>query len=102
MPANSEVLKQDLRKSIADLKKLGNEIRGDLRAAGADAREQWKHFLEPQLASVEKLAKEMRAASHDAVARAAAAFGAFQASNRTTKNTAPRRRRRSVPAKRAN
>ncbi len=105
MPATTEVLKKDLRKSIVDLKKLGSEIRGDLRAAGADARKQWKHFLEPQLANVEKLAKNIGAASHEAVARTAAAFSAFQASikttNKTTKKSAPRQRRRSVAAKRA-
>jgi hypothetical protein len=101
MAGNTEVLKQDLRKSITDLKKLGSEIRGELRAAGADARKQWKQFLEPQLANVEKLAKNISAASHDAVARTAAAFGAFKASIKTTKKSAPRKRRRSVPAKRA-
>jgi hypothetical protein len=100
MSANSEVLKHDLRKSVDDLKKLGNEIRGDLRAAGVDARKQWKHFLEPQLVNVEKLAKDIGAASRDVVARTAAAFSAFQTSIKTTKKTAPRRHRRSVPAKR--
>lgn len=100
MRANSDVLKKDLHKSIDDLKTLGNEIRGDLRDAGADARKQWKHFLEPQLANVEKLAKSVAAASHEAVARTAAAFSAFQASIRTPRSNLPRQRRRS-PAKRA-
>ncbi len=97
---NSEMLKQDLRKSISDLNKLGKEIRGDLRAAGADARKQWKHFLEPQLANVERLAKDVAAASHDAVARTAAAFSAFQSSIRTTKQAAPCQPRRTLRPKR--
>jgi hypothetical protein len=92
MPVNSDVLKQDLRKSINDLKKLGSEIRGDLRAAGADARKQWKHFLEPQLANVERLAKDVQAASHDAVARTSAALSAFRSSLKTAKKNAPRGR----------
>lgn len=98
MALQSEVLKQDLRKSIGNLKKLGKEIRGDVRAAGADARKQWKSFLEPQLANVEKLAKELGAASHAAVVRTAAAFTAFQASLKTAKKSAPARRRRGAPA----
>ena len=85
MNLNPKVLKQDLRKSINDLKKLGGEIRGDLRNAGADARKQWKHFVEPQLASVEKLAKDVQTASHDAVARTTAAFHAFRSSLKDTR-----------------
>lgn len=80
MAANTEVVKQDLRKSIANLKKLGNEVRADLRTAGADARKQWKKFFQPQVANVEKLAKEIGEASHEAVARTSAAFAAFHAS----------------------
>jgi hypothetical protein len=101
MRANSEGLKQDLHKSIDNLKKLGNEVRGDLRDAGADARKQWKHYLEPQLANVETLARSVAAASYDAVTRTAAAFRTFQASikTKTTKRTLPRQRRR-TPAKR--
>jgi hypothetical protein len=99
MAANSELLMQDLRKSIDHLKKLGAEIRVDVRSAGADARKQWKHFLEPQIANVEKLAKDIGAVTHDAVARTAAAFSAFQTSLKTTKS-APRRQRRSTPARR--
>jgi hypothetical protein len=101
MPVNSDVLKQDLRKNIANLKKLGTEIRGDLRTAGADARKQWKRFFEPQVANVEKLAKDVGAASHDAIARTAAAFSAFHGSIKATKKTAPRQARRTVRAKRA-
>ena len=63
MSTNSEAFKQDLRKSIADMNKLGRAIRGDLRSAGADARKQWKHDFEPQLANVEKLARDVAAAS---------------------------------------
>src|SRR5581483_9855906 len=98
MAANSELLRQDLRKSIDHLKQLGAEIRVEVRSAGADARKQWKHFLEPQIANVEKLAKDIGAVTHDAVARTAAAFNAFQSSLKT--KSAPRRRRRSTSAKR--
>ena len=101
MPVNPEALKQDLRKSIGNLKKLGKEIRGDLRAAGADARKQWESLIEPQLANVEKLAKDIGAASQQAVARTAAAFTAFQASIKATKKTSPRRRRAAPTSKRA-
>jgi hypothetical protein len=97
MSTNSASFKQDLRKSIAELNKLGRTIRGDLRSAGADARRQWKHYLEPQLAHVEKLATDMAAASQAAVARTAAAFGNFQASiEGTAKKSVPRKARRSV------
>ena len=101
MAANADVLKQDLRKSIDRLKKLGTEIRGDVRSAGADARRQWKHFLEPQLANVEKLVKDIGAVSHDAVARTAAAFSTFQASIKPVKKIGARPSRRRIPAKRA-
>lgn len=98
MPVTSGDLKQDLRKSIGELKKLGREIRGDLRAAGADARKQWEGLIEPQLANVEKLAKDIGAASQQAVARTAAAFTAFQASIKSPKKSAAPRRRRAAPA----
>lgn len=94
MPANPEVMKQDLRKSIADLKKLGCEVRDDLRTAGIDARRQWKRFFQPQVANVEKLAREIGEASHDAVARTSAAFKAFQASVKSTRKTVTARARR--------
>ncbi len=90
MNLSPDVLKHDLRKSIEDLKKLGSGIRSDLRTKGADARRQWKHFLEPQLASVEKLARDVQAASHDAVARTSAAFNVFRASLRETSPTSAR------------
>lgn len=80
MNLSPDVLKQDLRKSIDELKKLGSGIRADLRTAGEDARKQWKHFLEPQIAGVEKLARDVQRASHDAVARTSAAFHAFRSS----------------------
>ncbi len=105
MPVHAEPLKRDLRKSIAGLKKLGTEIRGDLRAASADARKQWKSVFEPQIANVEKLAKEIGAVSHDVVARTVAAFSAFQASIKASpakppKKIAPRRPRRRAAASR--
>lgn len=102
MPVNSGALKQDLRKSIGELKKLGKEIRGDLRAAGADARKQWESLIEPQLANVEKLAKDIGAASQQAVARTAKAFTTFQASLKAPKKSAAPRRRRAPASKRAN
>jgi hypothetical protein len=116
MPIDSGLLKQDLRKKLDGLKKLGAEVRDDLRTAGADARRQWKRFFEPQIANVEKLARDVGAASHDAVTRTSAAFSAFQASvkasrsrARTTaqetkpakRKAAPRQARRRVTAKRA-
>ena len=101
MRANPEVFKNDLRKSIGDLKKLGTEIRGDLRAASKDARKQWKSFLEPQLANVEKLAKDIGALSQDAVSRTAKAFSAFQASIKSPKKAAPRQRRRTAAGSKA-
>lgn len=101
MATNSEVMKQELRKSIADLKKLGSEVREDLRTAGADARRQWKRFFQPQVANVEKLAREIGEASHDAVARTSAAFAAFQASVKRAKKAPAPKARRSTPAKRA-
>jgi hypothetical protein len=86
---------------IDELKKLGSEIREDLRHTGADARKQWKHVLEPQLAHVETLAKDVSTASHNLVARTAAAFRAFQASIKSSgKISPPPRRRRRAPAKR--
>ena len=101
MAANTE-MKQDLRKSIANLKKLGGEVRNDLRTASADARKQWKRFFQPQVANVEKLAREIGEASHAAVARTSAAFAAFQASVKgTRKAPAAPKARRSTPAKRA-
>ena len=72
-----------------------------MRDASADARKQWKSFLEPQIANVEKLAKDIGALSQDAVARTAAAFGAFQASLKAPKKSAPRRRRRAAAGSKA-
>ena len=97
MNLSPDVLKHDLRTSIDDLKKLGSGIRSDLRTKGADARKQWKHFLEPQLASVEKLARDVQAASHDAVARTSAAFNAFRSS---LKETGPLKAPRTLKATR--
>jgi hypothetical protein len=102
MRVNSGALKQDLRKSIVELKKLGKEIRGDLRAAGADARKQWESLIEPQLANVEKLAKDIGEVSQQAVARTASAFTAFHASIKAPKKGAPRRRPAARASKRAN
>ncbi len=111
MNLSPDVLKQDLRKSIDELKKLGSGIRADLRTAGVDARKQWKHFLEPQIAGVEKLARDVQRASHDAVARTSAAFNAFRSSleapvkvPRAAKGTrkSARAKARVVRAKRAN
>jgi hypothetical protein len=87
--------------SIDDLKKLGSEIREDLRHKGADAREQWKRALEPRLARVEALAKDVSTASKHAASRTAAAFRAFQASIKSSAAIdPPARRRRRAPAKR--
>ena len=98
MPANTETLKRDFRKGVADLKKLGAEIRGDFRTASSDARKQWKRFLEPQLKTVERLAKDISVRSQDAVARTAKAFGKFQESLKEPKKSAPRSRPRRRPA----
>jgi len=80
MRKNSELLKQDLLESIDGLKKVGTGIADDLRTVSAGARNGLRRFLAPQVANVERLAKDVGATSHDAVARASAAFGAFRAS----------------------
>ena len=98
MPANTEPLKREFRKGVTDLKKLGAEIRGDLRTASSDARKQWKRFLEPQLKTVEKLARDITVLSQDAVSRTARAFGKFQASLKEPRKSAPRSRPRRRPA----
>lgn len=89
MKANTESLNRDLKKSLADLRQLGSDIREDVRAAGVDARAQWKRFLEPQLTNMEKLVKEVGHASHATVVRTAAAFDEFKTSLK--KSPAPTR-----------
>lgn len=100
MAIQTDAWKQEVRRSLDHLKKLGVEIRSDLKVAGEDARKEWKHLLEPQLVSVEKLAKELGAASHDAIARTAAALDAFQRSLKPAKKGTAKARRRTLPAKR--
>lgn len=108
MRANHDGLKQDLHQGIDDLKTLSKVIRRDLRAARSDARRQWRHFVEPQLANLDRLTQEISAASRDAVKRTGIALNAFQASiksasvNGTTTSTNTRRKpRRGAPAKQA-
>jgi hypothetical protein len=87
MAANTEPVKSDLQKALDDLRKLGEEIRRDLQAAGEDARRRWKERLEPQLAGAEKLVREVSGASREALARTTAAFREFKQS--LTKSARP-------------
>ena len=75
-----EQTKADLRKGIEDLRKLGEDIRKELQAAGADAKRRWKELFEPQLHSAEKLMHEVSGASREALNRTTAAFKEFRES----------------------
>jgi hypothetical protein len=52
-------LKIDLRRTVADLRRLVYEIRQDVRVAGTDARKHWKAFLDPRIAKSEELVRHM-------------------------------------------
>jgi hypothetical protein len=66
-------LKVDLRRTVADLRRLVYEIRQDVRVAGTDARKHWKAFLDPQIAKSEELVRHLAQVTR--TARQAAAPG---------------------------
>jgi hypothetical protein len=78
--ANTEPLKNDLQKSVDDLRKLGDEIRKEVQVASADAKKRWTEFFEPQLQSAGKFAHEVSGASREALNRTTAAFKEFKES----------------------
>ncbi len=59
-------LKKELKKSLALLQTLRDEVRVKLHLAGMDAKGQWKK-LEPRLKEVEHAAEEITEASRTAV-----------------------------------
>jgi hypothetical protein len=67
-------LKVDLRRTVADLRRLVVEIRQEVGAAKTDARKRWKDFLGPQLTRSETLMRELAEVSRMAVQSTAAAF----------------------------
>ncbi len=72
-------LKKDRKSSLEHLQTLRDEVRVKLHLAGRDLKDQWGK-LEPHLAEVEKAAKNLSEASHDAVADAVKRLEKFSAS----------------------
>ncbi|MFL5414915.1 MAG: hypothetical protein ACJ78Y_02890 [Myxococcales bacterium] len=66
-------LKVDLRRTVADLRRLVYEIRQDVRVAGTDARKHWKAFLEPQISKSEELVRRLAQVTRSAMQAAAPA-----------------------------
>ncbi len=77
------------RARTSGLAKLGNTIRGDLEAAGKQARASWTKLVEPQVTKAEKLAKEVGRASRRAITRGAAALDEFKTSLTNAAPAAP-------------
>lgn len=59
-------LKEEMQRSLALMRTLGDEIRVKLHLAGMDAKEEWRK-LEPQLAEVERAASDLSEAACHAV-----------------------------------
>jgi len=64
-------LKVDLRRTVADFRRLVSEIRQDVRVAGTDARKHWKAFLEPQISKSEDLVRRLAEVTSTAMHAAA-------------------------------
>jgi predicted nucleic acid-binding Zn-ribbon protein len=69
MSDTTDELKKELKKSVALLRTLRDEVRVRLHLGGMDVKEQWNK-LEPHLQEVEKKAEELTDASRNAVAEA--------------------------------
>jgi hypothetical protein len=69
MSQTTDDLKKELKKSLGLLGTLRDEVRGKLRVAGTDVKNEWKK-LEPHLVEVERAAGEATEASKKAVTEA--------------------------------
>jgi len=79
-PTTKDELKSELKKSAALLRKLGDEVRGQIHLSGMDAKDAWRK-LEPRVESaLERAAKDVSDASREAVADVTAAVRKFRES----------------------
>lgn len=72
-------LKNELKKSLATLQTLRDEVRVKLHLANMDLKDQWNK-LEPHLADVEKKAEEVTEASRGILNEAVKKLEKFRAS----------------------
>ena len=72
MSQTATELKTEIRKSVALMRTLSDEVRVKLHLAGMDAKDEWKK-IEPRLAEIERAAEDLtdatRLAVNDTIAR---------------------------------
>jgi len=79
MSDTANELKSELKKSLAQLQTLRDEVRVRLHLATMDLKDQWNK-LEPHLAEVEKKATEASEASRTLISEAVKRLEKFRAS----------------------